>query len=380
MSDQDYYEILGVGRDASPEKIKAAYRKLAIKHHPDKNRGNKESEERFKEATEAYEVLSDSKKRSSYDTFGKAGLGAAGGGSYGSKAYTDFSDIFGDIGDIFSDVFGGGFGGGGFGTWGRESRRTRGADLRYNLEINLEDAALGKELKLQIPREETCGTCRGKRSAPGSPIEQCHTCNGLGQVRRTQGFFSVATTCPACGGKGKLIRHPCKTCRGTGAVEKTRTLNIRVPSGVETGSRLKVAGEGESGPSQLPGDLYVVIRIAQHKLFERHGNDLILQVDIPLTTGLLGSELEIPTIDGKRVKMSIPLGTKSGQVFRLKGKGMPYMNGYGKGDQHVVVNLKLPKKMSKKAIELTKELDEELSKNSRNGSEYSKIEIQSRSV
>ncbi len=376
MADRDYYEVLGIAKNASPESIKGAYRKLAIKFHPDKNRGDKKTEEKFREATEAYEVLSDPQKRSTYDTVGKAGLGAGGGAGYGNKAYTDFSDIFGDIGDVFSDFFGGG----GIGSWGRGGRQERGADLRYNLEISLEDAALGKEFKLQIPREETCDTCNGSRSQPGSRVEECHTCNGLGQVRRAQGFFSVTTTCPSCAGRGKMIRNPCKACRGSGSIEKNRTLQIKVPPGVESGSRLKVRGEGESGAAGLAGDLYVVIHIAQHNLFERQGNDLILNLEIPLTVGLLGSEVEIPTIDGKKVKMSIPSGSRSGQIFRIREKGMPYMNGYRKGDQHVIVSFKLPKNMSNKAISLTKELEKELNKNGRNSSDYSKIEVISRKI
>ena len=376
MADQDYYKVLGVSRNATQEEIKSAYRKLAIKYHPDKNRGNKEAEERFKEATEAYEVLSDPQKRSSYDSFGKAGLGAGAGGGRpsGYKAYTDFSDIFGDVGDIFSDFFGGAFGS----SWGgRGGQRRRDADLRYNLEIDLEDVASGKEIKIQIPREEACDTCRGSGAASDSGGSDCHTCNGIGQVRRTQGFFSVTTTCPTCQGKGRVIRNPCKVCRGQGTVEKKRTLHIKVPPGVESGSRLKVTGEGENSGSGMPGDLYVVIHIQPHSLFERQGNDLLLQVDIPLTAALLGSEVEIPTVGGSRVKMKIPSGTESGSIFRLKGKGLPYLGRGGKGDQHVIVSLKLPKSMSKRAVELTKELENELKSSGRNSKEYSEVEVHS---
>ncbi len=377
-TERDFYEVLGVSRSATQDEIKTAYRKLAIKFHPDKNRGNPEAEDKFKEATEAYEVLSDPKKRSTYDNFGRAGLGGAGGG--GQKAYSDFSDIFGDIGDIFSDFFGGGFSN----SWGggREGgRQSRGSDLRYNLEISLEDAALGKEVKLQIPREDVCDVCNGSRSAPGSNSNDCQTCNGLGQVRRTQGFFSVTSTCPSCQGVGKIIRNPCKACKGKGTVEKTKTLNLKIPSGVEMGSRLKVTGEGEMSASGLAGDLYVVVNIKQHPFFERQGNDLIVRIDIPLTTGVIGSEVEIPTIDGKPVKMKIPPGTESGQVFRLKGKGLPFMGSYGKGDQHVLVNLKIPKNLSKKATELVKELEQELSSGSGSKSDnYNKVEIYRRSI
>ena len=372
MANKDYYKILGVSRNASPEQIKSAYRKLAIKYHPDKNRGNREAEEHFKKATEAYEVLSDAKKRTTYDQFGTADLGGSGG--YGYKAYTDFSDIFGDIGDVFSDFFGGSFGS----AWGRQGQQMRGANLRYNLEIDLEDAAVGKEVKIDIPREEICDVCHGSRSAPGHLPKDCPTCSGLGQVRRVQGFFSITTTCPNCQGRGKTITKSCGACGGEGVVEKRRALNIKIPPGVESGSRLKISGEGESNANGVTGDLYVVTHIRQHPLFDRKGSDLILQVDIPLTKALLGSEVEIPTIDGGRVKMKIPMGTGNGQVFRIKGKGMPYKGSYGKGDQHVLVNLKMPKSLNKRAKELAKELEKELTTSSHNGDKYAEIHVHNR--
>ena len=367
MSERDYYEILGISRSANKSEIKNAYRKLAIKYHPDKNRGNKSAEERFKEATEAYEILSDSSKRANYDRFGKAGVQGA-GGSYGHKAYSDFSDIFGDIGDIFSDFFGGG---GGFGGMEGGRRSQRGVDLRYNLEVSLEDAMQGKKVKIQIPREEVCEVCKGSCSQMGSSATKCHTCNGIGQVRRSQGFFSVTTTCPNCYGKGKIVSKPCKNCHGKGTVEKKRTLHINIPAGVENGSRLKISGEGEAGPSGATGDLYVVIHILAHPLFEREGNDLYVQVEIPFTIALLGGSIDIPSIDGKKVKMNIPAGTTSGQVFRLRSKGMPSLDAYRRGDQHVLVNLKLPKHMTKKAIELSKKLNAELSQNK----DYERVEL-----
>ncbi len=367
MADRNYYEVLGVARDASQEEIKRAYRKQAIKYHPDKNRGDKDAEHHFKEATEAYEVLSDREKRSFYDRFGKTPAASGGEQPYGYKAYTDFSDIFGDVGDIFSDFFGGSFGS----SW-RRSGTQRGADLRYNLEISLRDAALGKEVRIEIPRQETCTTCKGSRHAPGSQPEDCPTCGGVGQVRRTQGFFSVTTTCPVCHGQGKLIKNPCKSCAGSGVVERRRTLHIKIPPGVESGSRLKVTGEGESGPGAVSGDLYVVTHVKEDPIFERHGNDLIVHVDIPLTMGILGDEIEIPTVEGKKIKMKIPPNTESGQKFRLKGKGMPYMGDYHRGDQHVVVNLKLPRYMSKRALELVRQLDKELA-SSHNGSSHTHV-------
>lgn len=368
MANRDYYDILGVTRQASQDQIKSSYRKLAIKYHPDKNRGDAKAEDSFKEATEAYEVLSDTQKRSRYDQFGKAGVNASGSSSYGTKAYSDFSDIFGDVGDVFSDFFGGGFGGG-------QSARSRGADLRYNLDISLEDSALGKEVKVQIPREETCDACKGKGSAPNSGSTDCSTCNGIGQVRRTQGFFSVTTTCPSCNGKGQVIRNPCNKCSGNGVIERSRNLNIKIPPGMDTGSRLKIKGEGESSRSGLAGDLYVVVNILNHHLFERQGNDLIMQVDVPLRFGLLGGEVEVPTIDGSRVKMKIPVGTESGRIFRIKSKGLPSIEGRKKGDQHVLVNLKIPQSMTKRATQLAKELDDELLNNGASGREYAKIEV-----
>ncbi|MBX7057306.1 MAG: molecular chaperone DnaJ [Leptospirales bacterium] len=371
MAERDYYEVLGVGRQASKEEVKKAYRQLAIKYHPDKNRGNKEAEEKFKEATEAYEVLSDDEKRRVYDQYGKAGLGGAGGpGGFGYKAYTDFSDIFGDIGDIFSEFFGGG---GGF-AGGRRGGARRGADLRYNLEISLEDAAIGKEARIEIPRLEGCEECGGSGARKGSQAQSCTVCGGAGQVRRTQGFFSVTTSCPRCQGRGVVIADPCSACRGQGVSEKRRTLNIKIPPGVESGSRLKVSGEGEGGPGGGPrGDLYVVTHIRPHEIFERQGNDLIVQANIPLTVGLLGGEIEAPTIEGKRVRMKIPAGTESGQIFRLKGKGMPYVGGYGKGDQHVVISLKLPRNLSRKARDLVAELQKELKEDVEADAEYSRV-------
>ena len=374
MSDNDYYKILGVSRDASKEDIKKAYRKLAIQYHPDKNKWNPEAEEKFKEATEAYEVLSDDEKRRAYDQFGKAGVGAGGPGGpgFGYRAYTDFSDIFGDIGDIFSEFFGGG---GGFPGGGRRGGPRRGADLRYNIEISLEHAALGKDIKVEIPRQETCETCGGSGAEKGSSAVTCTMCQGNGQVRRTQGFFSVTTTCPQCGGAGKIIKNPCKSCHGTGLTEKKRTLHIKIPAGVESGSRLKLSGEGEAGPGGAPnGDLYVVTQIKKHAIFDREGNDLIVQATIPVTTAILGGEIEVPTIEGKKVKMKIPPGTESGQIFRLKGKGMPYMGNYGKGDQHVVIRINIPRDLSRKAKDLVTELEKELSDNkSSSGTIFSRI-------
>lgn len=352
MSEKSYYEILGVSKSSSDDEIKKAYRKLAIKYHPDKNKGDKEAEDKFKEATEAYEVLRDPEKRRLYDQFGKEGVNAGGAG-FGQGAYTDFSDIFGDFGDIFGDFFGGGRG-------QRRSGPRRGSDLRYNLEITLEDAALGKEYKIDIPRSETCGDCNGSGAAKGSTPSSCPDCGGTGQIRRTQGFFSIATTCGRCGGKGTIISSPCKNCRGSGLVEKRRTINIKIPSGVESGSRLKVSKEGESGPNGgPPGDLYVVTHIKKHPVFERQGNDLVITKSISMVTACLGGEIEVPTIEGKNIMMKIPEGTEPGQVFRLGNNGIPYLGSYGKGDQLVVIKVEIPKKLSKKQKELLVEFAKE---------------------
>lgn len=372
MADRDYYEILGVARTATKEEIKKAYRKLAIQFHPDKNKGDNAAEEKFKEATEAYEVISDDQKRAAYDQYGKAGVGQGGGPGFGYKAYTDFSDIFGDIGDIFSEFFGGQ--GGGFAGGGRVRGARRGSDLRYNVEISLEEAASGKEIKIEIPRQEACDDCGGSGAKKGTQASVCPLCQGAGQVRRTQGFFSVTTTCPQCQGQGRVIASPCATCAGSGLVEKKRTLNIKIPSGVESGSRLKISGEGEAGPNGAArGDLYVVTHIKRHPVFEREGNDIILEAPVPVTLAMTGGEIDVPTIDGKTVKMKIPAGTESGQIFRLKERGMPYMGGYGKGDQHVVIQVKIPKNMSRKARELVQELNKELTEASYGESVFSRI-------
>jgi molecular chaperone DnaJ len=355
MSERSYYEVLGVSKTASDEEIKKAYRALAIKYHPDKNKGNKEAEEKFKEATEAYEVLRDASKRKAYDQFGKAGVGAGGAGGFGQGAYTDFSDIFGSegFGSIFEEFFGGGR--------SRKSGPKRGSDLRYDINVSLEDVALGGEFKIEIPRLETCSDCKGTGASKGSQPQTCPDCNGSGQIRSSAGgFFSIQTTCPRCSGKGTIISNPCKTCRGEGVVEKKRTINIKIPPGVESGSRLKISGEGDAGPSGGPhGDLYVVTHIKKHPVFERVGNDLTITKSIPLPMACLGGEIEVPTIEGKTIMLKIPEGTEPNQIFRLKGNGIPYLGGYGKGDQHVIIKVEIPKKMTKKQRELMEEFAKE---------------------
>lgn len=355
MAKRDYYEVLGVNRNASEQDIKQAYRKLALKFHPDKNKGDKEAEEKFKEATEAYEVLRDPKKRATYDKFGHEGIQGFDG--MGRGAYQDFSDIFGDF--DFSDIFEGFFGGSPFGGRGRTKRTRRGADIQYDLSITLEEAAAGTEAHIEIPRHETCDVCQGSGSKAGSKPAVCPVCNGTGQIRQTQGFFSITQTCYKCRGEGKVISNPCRNCEGTGLKLRKRTITVKVPAGVESGSRLKITGEGEQGPAGgTRGDLYVAIHVQKHAIFERHGNDIISLVDVSFPLVCLGGEIEVPTITGALAKMKIPPGTENGQVFRLKGNGIPYLGSYGRGDQLVKINIRVPKKLTPRQKELLKEFSQ----------------------
>ena len=352
MAKRDYYEILGVPKNVGAEELKQAYRKLALKYHPDKNRGNPEAEEKFKEATEAYDVLGDPKKRANYDRFGHEGVSGMGGFGRGAA---DYSDIFGDLGgfgDIFESFFGGGFGG----PRGRSQRHSRGSDLQYDLQITLEEAASGKEIPIEIPRREVCESCNGTGAKAGTQPITCTTCNGMGQVRQTQGFFSITQPCPKCRGVGKIITSPCQTCHGSGLQTKKRKLTVKVPAGVESGSRLKLSGEGEQSPGGgTTGDLYVVIYVRKHDVFERHGNDVLSLVSISFPMACMGGEIEVPTISGNKAKMKIPVGTENGQVFRLKGNGIPYLGSYGRGDQLVKINVTVPKKLSQKQKDLLKD-------------------------
>jgi molecular chaperone DnaJ len=351
VAKRDYYEVLGVSKNASEQDIKQAYRKLALKYHPDRNKGNKESEEHFKEATEAYEVLRDPKKRATYDKFGHEGVSGLDG--FGRGAYSDFSDIFGDF--DFSDIFEGFFGSA-FGARGRPKRGRRGSDIQYDLSISLEEAASGKEVQIKVPRNEMCETCEGTGSKAGTKPAVCPVCNGSGQIRQTQGFFSITQTCYKCKGEGKIISSPCGSCGGTGLKLHKRTITVKIPAGVESGSRLKITGEGEQGPNGgTRGDLYVVIHVKKHDSFERHGNDIISIIDVSFPMVCLGGEIEVPTINGGVAKMKIPPGTENGQVFRLKGNGIPYLGSYGRGDQLVKINIKVPKKLTPRQKELLKE-------------------------
>lgn len=365
---RDYYEILGVSKSSSLDEIKKAYRKLALKYHPDRNKGNAEAEDKFKEATEAYEILRDENKRKLYDQFGHSGVSGAGASGFGQGAYSDFSDIFSGTSfeDFFDNIFSG-FGGGGFsgGSQRGRSGRRRGADLRYNMEISLEDVYHGKEIKIQIPREEHCDFCKGTGSTDGQ-LDVCPSCGGAGQVRKTSGFFSIATTCSHCGGTGQIIKNPCRSCNGSGLVSKKRNIAIKIPKGVESGTRLKIAGEGEAGPKGGPsGDLYVVIAVKKHAEYEREGADLATSVDVPLTIAILGGEVQVPTISGSSVKLKIPAGTQPYTVFRIRGKGLPFMNaGTRTGDLMVEAQVSIPKSLSSKAKNLIKELESELNSGS----------------
>lgn len=344
MTKRDYYEILGVPRNAEETEIKKAYRQLALQYHPDRSPGNKEAEERFKESSEAYEVLRDPEKRDLYDRYGHEGLSRT-----EFSGFTGFEDIFTSFGDIFEDFFG-------FGTGRRRpTGPQRGADFRYDLTISFMDAALGKEMEIAVERLESCGICKGLGMKPGTKKESCPTCRGSGQVTHSQGFFTLRTTCSRCRGQGYFIPHPCTDCRGTGKVKKPKNISIKIPAGVDTGSRLKVSGEGGEGErGGRPGDLYVVLHVEPHSFFERHGDDILCQIPISFTQAALGVEIEVPSLNGSK-KLSIPSGSQSGQVFTLRGQGFPHLESFGKGDQHVQILVKVPTKLSKRQKELLQE-------------------------
>ncbi|MEA2205046.1 MAG: molecular chaperone DnaJ [Blastocatellia bacterium] len=351
MSKRDYYEVLGISRTSTEQEIKSAYRRLALQHHPDKNPNDTQAEDRFKEAAEAYSILSDGEQRKRYDRFGHAGVASGAGASWGAPGFSGLEDILGDLFG-FGDVFGTGGGRGG-------SRRTaaqRGSDLRYDLEISLEDAAVGLTAPLRIPKLETCTACSGGGAAPGTQPETCQTCAGAGQVRYQQGFFSVARTCGSCRGSGRVIKNPCPECRGAGRVEKEKTMEVKIPAGVETGSRLRIQGEGEGGVNGGPaGDLYVVIHVGEHEQFERQGSNLYSSMPITFGQAALGAEVEVPTLDGEH-SVKVPAGTQTGTVFRVKGKGMPVLGGRGKGDLYVAVTVVTPTTLTREQRKLLEQL------------------------
>ncbi|MFL1405654.1 molecular chaperone DnaJ [Marinobacter sp. M1N3S26] len=353
MAKRDYYDVLGVSRDTDEKEIKRAYRKLAMKYHPDRNPDDAEAEAKFKEATEAYDVLMDANKRAAYDQFGHAGVdGQAGGGGFGGGG-ASFSDIFGDV---FGDIFGGG---------GR-GRSNRGADLRYTLELDLEEAVHGTTVKIRVPGHVECDLCEGSGAAKGSRPETCGTCKGMGQVRMQQGFFTVQQACPTCRGNGKVIKDPCSKCHGAGRLQEEKTLSVKVPPGVDTGDRIRLSGEGEMGVDGAPaGDLYVQIAVREHSIFTRDGRNLYCEVPISIVDAALGGELEVPTLDG-RVKLKIPPETQTGKLFRLRNKGVSPVRGGPAGDLLCRVMVETPVNLTKKQKDLMEQFQETLDGNNGN--------------
>ncbi len=348
MSQRDYYEVLGVAKDASAADIKKAFRRLAMKYHPDRNPGDEEAEAKFKEARAAYDVLSDDQKRAAYDRYGHAGVDGSAGGFGGGAGASSFSDIFEDI---FGDIFGGGGG-------GRGQRAYRGSDLQYNLDLTLEEAVFGTEVKIRIPTTVSCEACDGSGAEPGTSPETCPTCNGVGQVRIQQGFFSVQQTCPRCEGSGKIVSSPCKSCHGKGRVQEQNTLDVKIPAGVDSGDRIRLAGQGEAGMNGgPPGDLYVQVRVKPHKLFRREGSDLHCEVPVSFATAALGGELEVPSLDG-RVKLKVPAETQTGKQFRVSGKGVKSVHGGAVGDLICRVVVETPINLTKEQKQLLRQFEE----------------------
>ncbi len=341
---RDYYEVLGISRNSDDSEIKASYRKMALKYHPDRNPGDKTAEEKFKEAAEAYEVLRDSHKRQIYDQFGHQGLEGTGFSGFGGA-----EDIFSSFGDLFGDIFG--FGG----SRGRRQQVRRGADLRYDLELDFMDAAFGTETKLDVRKMETCSECDGTACQKGTSPEVCRSCNGSGQVSHSQGFFTVRTTCPACGGNGQSIKHPCEKCSGTGRIKVTKKVSVRIPAGVDSGSRLRLSGEGEAAPyGGQPGDLYVFISVKPHNFFERKDANIYCQVPVSFIQAALGDQIEVPTLNGKKI-LEIPKGTQPGDIFKFKEEGIPSLRNGRRGDQIIQLLVKTPTNLNKKQENLLRE-------------------------
>ncbi|QMW16597.1 molecular chaperone DnaJ [Pseudoalteromonas sp. MT33b] len=353
MSKSDYYEVLGVSKDASERDIKKAYKRLAMKYHPDRTAGDKELETKFKEVKEAYEVLTDDQKRQMYDQYGHAAFEQGGGGHGGG-----FGGGHGDFGDIFGDVFGDIFGGGGR----RQSRQQRGADLRYNMDLSLEEAVRGKDIEIKVPTWVSCKPCDGSGAKAGSKPKTCTTCHGAGQVQMRQGFFAVQQTCPTCQGTGQIISDPCDSCHGQGRVEKTKTLSVKIPAGVDTGDRIRLSGEGEAGMHGAPaGDLYVQVSVREHPIFQRDGNNLYCEVPIGFTTAALGGEIEVPTLDG-RAKLKIPAESQTGKMFRMRGKGVKSVRSGAQGDLICKVVIETPVNLNERQRELLEELEQSMGK------------------
>lgn len=363
MAKRDYYEVLGIDKSADQDAIKKAYRKLAVKYHPDRNPGDKEAEDKFKEATEAYEVLSDEEKRPIYDQYGFAGLDGMGGGGAGgaqySHAFHDFSDLFGGAGggfsDIFDSIFGGGFGGGSSARSSRSRGPAAGSSLRYNLNIKFKDAVYGTNADIHFKHNEACSDCHGTGGAPGSAKKTCPTCNGMGQVRQGNGFFTIQQTCPSCRGKGVTIDKPCSGCRGTGIQEKNKKISLKIPAGTDDGKRLVIPGQGDAGENGGPaGDLVVVINVDSHPLFERNGQDLYCAVPVSMAQAALGCDITIASLDDKKVTIKIPSGTSNGKLLRIKGEGVPVANSSRKGDLYVKLMVQIPQHLSSKQKDLLK--------------------------
>ena len=366
MAKRDYYEVLGVPKGSSVDEIKKAYRKLAIANHPDKNPGDSAAEERFKEASEAYEILSNEQKRQAYDQYGFAGLDGGGAQDY-SNVYRDFSDLFGGgggLGDIFGSFFGGG------GQRSQQGRRgpSVGASLRYDVEIDFKDAVFGTKVEICFAHHVHCSTCSGSGVKSGSGKKMCPTCNGAGQVRRNSGFFSIASTCPTCNGEGYVVENPCDDCHGTGLKRKQQKVKVTIPAGVDTGNRISLSGMGDAGPNGGPsGDLYVYVNVRPHAYFERSGNDLYCQIPISFTQAALGATIEVLTIDDIKVKLAIPSGTQNGKVLRLRGKGVPHLRSSSnqRGDQYIKLVVETPRKLNREAKKLMGQLAEVLGENER---------------
>ncbi|SNR38647.1 molecular chaperone DnaJ [Puniceibacterium sediminis] len=357
MSKRDYYDVLGLKKGASPEEIKKAYRGKAKELHPDRNSDNPKSEDQFKEANEAYEVLKDENKKAAYDRYGHAafegGMGASAGRPGGAAGQGDFASAFSDV---FDDLFGDFMGGNGRG--GGRQRAARGADLRYNLRVTLEEAYGGLQKTINVPTSVACGPCSGSGAEGGAEPTACPTCSGMGKVRATQGFFTVERTCPTCSGLGQIIKNPCRACGGNGRVQKDRALSINVPAGVETGTRIRLAGEGEAGMrGGPPGDLYIFLEVAPHELFERDGLALHCRVPVSMSSAALGGDIEVPTIDGGRSRVKIPAGSQSGRQMRLRGKGMPALRGGGAGDMFIELAVETPVNLTSKQRDLLREFE-----------------------
>lgn len=364
MADKDFYNTLDVGRDASADEIKKAYRKLAMKYHPDQNKDNPKAEEKFKEINEAYDVLKDEQKRAAYDRYGSSAfdgsMGGGPGGPTGGFGGAGFSDIFEDM---FGDFMGGGARGG-----GRRGGPSRGSDMQYTMQMTLEEAYKGKEAKIKIPVNDSCDACDGTGAENKEESTNCGTCNGIGRVRQQQGFFTIERTCPTCNGEGAIIKNPCKKCHGTGRMQTSKTLKVKIPAGVETGRRIRLTGEGEAGMRGGPrGDLYVMINVTPHKLFQRDADNLYCRVPITVTRAALGGDVQVPTIEGTRASVKIPPGTQTGQQFRLRGKGMSKIRSDNRGDMFIEIFVETPVNLNKKQQDLLKDLDDSMG--GKNGSE-----------